>query len=435
MKVKDGDGHVYFIIIYQELWKFDTLYKALEQRGLSPVIVAVPQPISLPGPGRRVLCGFADQARQMTATESYFKELGYCVMTPPVLDDSDDHMHLSHDFLRNATAILISNIYRSVSVISFNNQTLAQLGRPMFFLGYGLATSSALFLLCYAHQKYTEFDFIDAFFLPTRSHVKVAKKFLKSHPKSLLGGYTILDRLSQGVRSPWPQDSRKKVIWAPHHTVNIREYKRVGIRARTRAFLKRRPLDGFFAISSFFESANVMLEIARRHQDDLVFCFRPHQLLKDTLYHHADWGKEKTDAYYACWDALPNVIQNYEKGYEDLMASSNLMVCSSASFLAEYAFLGKPLIFPILEKNSPWQRKFIRGMKDFKFGRALARLITFTPTSELEKSIFDHLKDADSQEKSSNLLKYRNLYPSKGRDQGEYLANAIMKALKHVKSH
>ena len=40
------------------------------------------------------------------------------------------------------------------------------------------------------------------------------------------------------------------------------------------------------------------LDIAINYEDVIQFVFRPHPVLKETLYKEKDWGKKRTDKYF-----------------------------------------------------------------------------------------------------------------------------------------
>lgn len=125
--------------------------------------------------------------------------------------------------------------------------------------------------------------------------------------------------------SVWKQctPGMKKVIWAPHWTV-------MG--------------DSFFSVSTFLNVADGMLELAEKYADRIQWAFKPHPLLRDTLYRHPDWGKERTDAYYERWESMPN--SQLETGaYELLFKQSDAMVHDSGSFIMEYLLVDKPCMY------------------------------------------------------------------------------------------
>ncbi len=125
--------------------------------------------------------------------------------------------------------------------------------------------------------------------------------------------------------SPWKvlRPGMKKVIWAPHWTV-LRE--------------------SFFSVSTFLEVAEGMLLLAEKYADQIQWAFKPHPLLRDSLYQHPDWGKERTDAYYGRWESMPNT-QLETGAYVELFKQSDAMVHDSGSFIMEYLLVDKPCMY------------------------------------------------------------------------------------------
>lgn len=132
---------------------------------------------------------------------------------------------------------------------------------------------------------------------------------------------------------PNPQDPprKKRVIWAPHHTIDNS--------------------DGF-RVSTFLTYCDVMLDIAERYKDQIQMAFKPHQLLKFKLIKL--WGQERTDAYYRRWAEGDNT-QLEESGYVDLFLGSDAMIHDSGSFTTEYLFLNKPVMFLSEPQSDPRQ--------------------------------------------------------------------------------
>ncbi|HBI20968.1 MAG TPA: hypothetical protein DDY37_00005, partial [Legionella sp.] len=125
------------------------------------------------------------------------------------------------------------------------------------------------------------------------------------------------------------KDSRCRIIWAPHHTIDSIE----------------------LPYSNFLTCAEDFRKLAINKSSDLVWAFKPHPLLKSRLYNHSSWGKEKTDLYYSFWEE--SSFTQLELGeYEDLFLSSNSMIHDCGSFLAEYLYLEKPVAYLISSKNS-----------------------------------------------------------------------------------
>jgi len=118
---------------------------------------------------------------------------------------------------------------------------------------------------------------------------------------------------------------RKRIIWAPHFTISPHKG---GIPPR----------------SNFLWMADLMLNIAREYADRLQIAFKPHPALLSQLYRHKDWGKERTDRYYASWQQMANT--QLETGqYADLFMTSDAMIHDSGSFAVEYHYSQRPVMF------------------------------------------------------------------------------------------
>lgn len=145
--------------------------------------------------------------------------------------------------------------------------------------------------------------------------------------KGRLTGLSFQDTLEkdrQEFSNPWkPQDKEKKrIIWAPHHTIptapNLLEY------------------------STFLDVADIMLEIAEEYKEELQIAFKPHPFLLKKLYNI--WGKEKTDQYYQKWSELDNT--QLESGeYYGLFKHSDALIHDCGSFTIEYLYMGNPVMY------------------------------------------------------------------------------------------
>lgn len=134
------------------------------------------------------------------------------------------------------------------------------------------------------------------------------------------------DTCQQVWKCPLP--TMKKVIWAPHWTIDR---------------------DCFFGASTFLQVAEHMLKIAKQYEDKIQFAFKPHPTLYKKLCEHSDWGQERTDAYYQQWQDMPNT--QLELGaYTDLFLQSDAMIHDCGSFSVEYLYTDKPCMF-LMEKE------------------------------------------------------------------------------------
>lgn len=126
------------------------------------------------------------------------------------------------------------------------------------------------------------------------------------------------------VWKPIDDNRRLRVVWAPHYSI-VDKY-------------------GLVPRSNFLWMAETMLILANRYKDQIQYAFKPHPRLLTELYNHPEWGKEKTDAYYAAWQNGVNT--QLESGeFIDLFMTSDAMIHDSGSFAVEYHYSRKPAMF------------------------------------------------------------------------------------------
>lgn len=173
-------------------------------------------------------------------------------------------------------------------------------------------------------------------FYPTTYHKALEKSFqYTSLDNIVVTGYLSADKLLQGmVKSDnvWKLNdmSLKRVIWAPHHSINGK--------------------DGV-DYSNFLELADDMIEIANKYSDKIQFAFKPHPRLKEKLYQLDDWGIKKTEQYYRKWAVMSNTIF-IEGQYDNLFTTSDALIHDCSTFMVEYMYTGKPLMFVIKENSN-----------------------------------------------------------------------------------
>jgi CDP-glycerol glycerophosphotransferase (TagB/SpsB family) len=132
-----------------------------------------------------------------------------------------------------------------------------------------------------------------------------------------------LDKTYTSVSSWKKQDKNKfKIIWAPHHTIDMPQL----------------PYANFLKYADFF------IKLVQRCQDTIQWAFKPHPILKPKLINHRDWGQEKTEGFWSFWENQPN-CQLEEGEYVDLFLTSDAMIHDSGSFLAEYLYTNKPVLY------------------------------------------------------------------------------------------
>lgn len=117
----------------------------------------------------------------------------------------------------------------------------------------------------------------------------------------------------------------KRVIIAPHHSIA-----------------------GYAGIlfSTFPKNAFFLLYLAKKYQDQVSFIYKPHPNLRLRAVEAGVFESyEAYDAYVGEWDSLPNARVVNESSYLEIFETSDGMIMDSASFIAEYLYVNKPLLF------------------------------------------------------------------------------------------
>lgn len=177
----------------------------------------------------------------------------------------------------------------------------------------------------------------------------------------IVAGYPIFDEYQKATGEPsdWkdPNPKFKRIIWAPHHTIEGNT--------------------GLLQLSTFMLYQEKILELVEKYKDKVQFVFKPHPLLKSNLYEHPDWGKERTDAYYARWENGENTA--FVNGnYMNLFKSSDGIMHDSGSFLVEYLYTQKPgLYLGNYDREAQSNEVGKRAYRCFYVGKSVDDIETF----------------------------------------------------------
>ena len=133
------------------------------------------------------------------------------------------------------------------------------------------------------------------------------------------------EEISALWKIPRSSTACKKVIIAPHHSMSPQHMLR---------------------FSTFPDNAHALLQLARDYGDKISFVFKPHPNVRARVVSAGVFASlEEYDAYIAQWNALPNARVVTEGDYLELFATSDAMIMDSASFVGEYLYVDKPLLF------------------------------------------------------------------------------------------
>ena len=123
----------------------------------------------------------------------------------------------------------------------------------------------------------------------------------------------------------------KKIIIAPHYSVGNRE---------------------IILYSTFKKNAWFWLYLAEKYKDKVSFVFKPHPNLRYVAVEEGLFKDyEEYDSYLQRWNDLPNAKVVQESSYLEYFVTSDAMIMDSISFLGEYLYVGKPLLFLTREEQ------------------------------------------------------------------------------------
>ena len=93
--------------------------------------------------------------------------------------------------------------------------------------------------------------------------------------------------------------------------------------------------------------------LAKKYENQISFIFKPHPNLR-TRAIEAEVFRDAGDyeRYIDLWEKLPNARVSAEESYLEIFATSDGMIMDSNSFLAEYMYVNKPLLFLTREEQT-----------------------------------------------------------------------------------
>lgn len=306
---------VVFLAIHQSTWKLDPVFKKmLADPYFDPVILVCPY----------VAYGDDRMHRDLLDSYQYFYDKGYPVLSSY---NAENQSWLKLEEI-SPDLVFFTNPHNLTRKEYYEDAYLNYLS---CFCGYGYIVSEY-------ENAIPNFDqyFHSALWLnfATDEYAKKGfEKFSSNRGKNvILTGFPAIEGLLiRDVRkNVWKnQDARLRIIFAPHHTIEQ---------------------DFELQLSNFLKYGYFFQNLACKYQNETVWCFKPHPLLKSKLYLNEQWGKERTDSYYSWWSEQENT-QFCDDEYDDLFIGSDCMIHDSGSFLIEYLTLKKPVLY-LISKNT-----------------------------------------------------------------------------------
>ncbi len=167
------------------------------------------------------------------------------------------------------------------------------------------------------------------FFPSAMSLEKYREKNKFGMPRGIYSGYPKLDvffKKDVEFKFDWKmaRPDAKKIIWAPHWSIDTM---------------------GGGRRSSFRWNHKFMYEFAKAHPE-ISWVVKPHpQLFASAFNTRVFPTREALNEYFQKWNDLPNAQVYSGAYYQNIFATSDGMIHDSASFIGEYQYVDKPMIF------------------------------------------------------------------------------------------
>lgn len=308
---------VIFFVIHESIWKFDKLFRLMiDDPVFEPTIVVCPC----------IAYSEEEMMKEMKQTFRSFEIKGYKVIST---FSEKTEKWIDVKTILTPDIVFFTNPW---SITRKEYQITNFLDTLTCYAPYGYKSSH----LEAAHYDQLTHNLTWKFFVESKFHQQQSKIFARNKGKNtIVTGAPGMDAMTDNSDSHsdiWKikDKSFKRIIWAPHHTI-----------------------EGYGAnldYSTFLTFSDKMLSLAQKYSKQIQIAFKPHPLLFTNLCNPLVWGKQKTERYYSKWDKLENG-QLVLGGYSDLFLYSDALIHDCASFLAEYLYTQKPVLFLNRDQN------------------------------------------------------------------------------------
>ncbi len=244
-------------------------------------------------------------------------------------------------------------------------------------------------------------------FFEAELNAKFAARFCRTGGANFYySGYPKLDIFddTEKFSFPWKmtRPDAKKIIWAPHWSMS--------------GSLKSCDM----AYGTFHHNFRFMYEFAKAHPET-SWVVKPHpRLLTSAVESGVFPSVEAFEDYIQAWNDLPNA-QFFTGGYyQEIFATSDGMIQDSCSFIAEYQYTHKPMIY--LTRHGQYLNELGKKIMNVSYrvdGRDLDGIAALLQKVFIDGD--DPLKDA-RQKVFDELLNYRRV---NGMSASEYIFHAI----------
>lgn len=137
-------------------------------------------------------------------------------------------------------------------------------------------------------------------------------------------------------------------MWKIPQNSNIKEYKRIIIAPHFSVGNTNEVNFSTFSSNMYF-----LLYLAEKYKDSISFIFKPHPNLRNAVVQNGYMNSyEDYEDYLNRWRELPNGNVVEEDDYRTIFETSDGMIMDSMSFVGEYLYVQKPLLFLTRDEQS-----------------------------------------------------------------------------------
>lgn len=365
---------VLFVLQYLSEWKTEALYLSMLNHHRFEPILGITPCIELQGEERKVIA-YCEAKRYR-----------YVWLKPEKKLRDQQHPDI----------VIHQKLYDTV--IYPKHQIKANIGSLFVYVPYAFNNLIASWFI---NSQLTSLSW--QFYFENKSTYDELKTIHYTHGDNfVVTGLPMMDTLLKSkafFSNPWPNntDKRKRIIYAPHHTIANIHYSETDY-------------------STFLENGEFMLQMAEKYKQQVYFVFKPHPRLYKNLVEY--WGQEKTDAYYRRWNN-PGISHIEDGEYIGLFKHSDAMIHDCGSFILEYMYSGNPVMYLVKEtRNLDNMTHFAKKAFDLHYkGKS---------HQDIEQFIKDVIAENDPLKESRTLFFASDLTPPHGKTACQNIINSIL---------
>lgn len=302
---------VLFVLSNLSKWKTEALYCAMKEHPrFEPVIGVALGVVDYP----------TYEANNLSELISYLNNKGYPFTELRLTADIQERIHPDIVFYQQADG----GIYDCLSFKRMHDLLFC-------YVAYGVANGTDSYAYNNDYHNICLYWFVE-----NQLVVDYASHVMNNEAVNLKPtGTPMMDELledKEKMVDPWKQQTavKKRIIWAPHHTIGIGKEE--------------------IHYGTFLQIAEGMIELAKKYSNEIQWAFKPHPSLKQKLYYL--WGEQRTNDYYNFWkDSETTQLENGK--YIELFKFSDAMIHDCGTFTTEYLYMRKPCMYLVNGKNHP----------------------------------------------------------------------------------